>query len=423
MPRGDGAKQVTPPSWLDKAFVADALKASDPATDESSVQIVSVAEVCGGYLSETFRVVSRNTVTGATQRDKTTSLIVKIAPNSDGLLKDVIESGVFTKEKIAYSSFLPAVEAALRAVDLDEWQPVWPKFYYQGSTPSDFLVIEDLDASGFRKVDEAVSLDLEQCTVAVRGLARLHAASVALLDDEQYADGLFHQSLIFNEKMLESYESSMADGFGKMLKIFEEYAWFHKYKGKLSDFGLPLLRTTVDVVTKSKVDFRVMLHGDFHRNNMMFRRDGESLQVRVFDFQGMYVGCPAVELQYFLHTSASLEVLRDHVDQLLAEYHVELQRVLRALGRLQQADAYPLDSLRRDFDRFGMVGVYVTFHILPLILDTHMAGQMADMTLETFQEQADDFCQKHCRNERFLRYVEYLIPHFDSKGLFEVKIE
>ena len=44
------------------------------------------------------------------------------------------------------------------------------------------LVIEDLAPLGFRMADREAGLDAEHCLLAVRGLARFHASSVALCE-------------------------------------------------------------------------------------------------------------------------------------------------------------------------------------------------------------------------------------------------
>lgn len=54
-------------------------------------------------------------------------------------------------------------------------------FYVQKEYPV-FLVIEDLATLGFRMADRQAGLDLSHCLLAVRGLARFHASSVAVCE-------------------------------------------------------------------------------------------------------------------------------------------------------------------------------------------------------------------------------------------------
>ena len=52
--------------------------------------------------------------------------------------------------------------------------------YTQENPP--LLVIEDLAPLGFRMADRQAGLDLNHCLLAIRGLARFHASSVALVE-------------------------------------------------------------------------------------------------------------------------------------------------------------------------------------------------------------------------------------------------
>lgn len=53
--------------------------------------------------------------------------------------------------------------------------------YVQNENPP-FLVIEDLAPLGFRMADRLAGLDLTHTTLALHGLARFHAASVAVCE-------------------------------------------------------------------------------------------------------------------------------------------------------------------------------------------------------------------------------------------------
>ncbi|XP_049855639.1 uncharacterized protein LOC126336178 [Schistocerca gregaria] len=404
------------PSWLDKDFIGRALKNDDPTIDASSVELISVQTAGGGYLSETLRVVARST--GGSGAARETSLFVKAALKPTGVARDVTAFGVYDKEAIAYSHFLPSLHSALNKVEGRKFQPLAPKLYLQGSEPLVFMVLEDLSATGFRPWPQGDNLDLAASTAAIRAVARMHAASVCLLSHERYSTKVFHQSLVFNEFVLQCLDTDEAT-FKEDLQVLDENPWFRKYTDKLRASARVLLQTPVLRVKYCAVDFKVMLHGDLHKSNMMFRTDEDGLQVRLYDFQGLHVGSPAEDLQYFLHSSASLEVLQHHTDLLLSEYHSTLQRTLRALGLQQQADTYPLEQLRRDMDHFGTVAVITAFKILPFLLRTDDMGLPLDSQSENFKEQMEKFRRISYRNEKYLRYLECLLPVFDSKGYFE----
>lgn len=53
--------------------------------------------------------------------------------------------------------------------------------YTEVGDPS-LLVIEDLAPYGFRMADRLAGLDLQHCILALRGLGRFHASSVAVCE-------------------------------------------------------------------------------------------------------------------------------------------------------------------------------------------------------------------------------------------------
>lgn len=61
--------------------------------------------------------------------------------------------------------------------------------YVQKENPM-LLVIEDLAPLGFRMADRMAGLDLDHCILALHGLARFHAASVALCEKVNQCDSV-----------------------------------------------------------------------------------------------------------------------------------------------------------------------------------------------------------------------------------------
>ncbi|XP_049771600.1 uncharacterized protein LOC126146760 [Schistocerca cancellata] len=162
-----------------------------------------------------------------------------------------------------------------------------------------------------------------------------------------------------------------------------------------------------------------MVHGDFQKNNMMFRCLKDELEVIFYDFQGAHIGSPAEDLQYFLHSSTSLEVLQQHKDLLLSEYHSTLQHTLRALGLQQQADAYPLEQLRREMQQLALVGVFCTYNLLPVMLNLEAVDFDLDTSSPSYAANAEKLLQKCFTNPEYLAFAQYLTPLFDKSGLLE----
>jgi hypothetical protein len=71
-------------------------------------------------------------------------------------------------------------------------------------TCKNFLVLEDLSAAGFRMLDRRQGLDLDHCLLVMRALAKFHAASVVLHQQDpdsmkEYEVNFFRESCIDEE--------------------------------------------------------------------------------------------------------------------------------------------------------------------------------------------------------------------------------
>ncbi|GLH16795.1 Uncharacterized protein GBIM_21079 [Gryllus bimaculatus] len=136
------------PSWINKALIEQALR--NDGEENPQVQAVDVRRALAegeNYGSTIYRV------TAALSDGKERSFIIK-GPTVAGLSEATQPSGTFQREITMFTDCIPKME---------------------------FLVMEDLRPAGFRLADRKRGLGLRHSLLALRGLARFHAASHALL--------------------------------------------------------------------------------------------------------------------------------------------------------------------------------------------------------------------------------------------------
>lgn len=135
--------------------------------------------------------------------------------------------------------------------------------------------------------------------------------------------------------------------FGEALKNISSIAAneVHRFRG--SNFGR----------------IRTLVHGDCWNNNIMFRYpddlSGVPNGVALFDFQLCNWGCPAVDLQNFFFVSANMDVLSNHMDELIDGYLNTVHEVLTELN-------YPLEKFSKanfmaDFKDSFLYGLIISF--------------------------------------------------------------
>ncbi|XP_049772255.1 uncharacterized protein LOC126156275 [Schistocerca cancellata] len=411
-------KKESHPDWACSKFLVRAFKQAGFDVEEDSIQVNNACSGGGGFMSETLLL------RGRTLGGDVASLVVKasLQRGGDGAL---ISDMLFRRESVLYTRTLPAAEAALKAAEGGAWRPLWPACPGLFGGAGICLLLEDVGAAGFHKAPSAASargLDLEHCLVAMRGLARLHAATARNACQDAQAEPLLRESVFFGSSQGPLRNLQTKTTILKMVEILSRYPWFLTYKDKFLQFADKLLLRAVDAVSRCDNKLTVMLHGDFQKNNMMFRYSDEELEVIFYDYQAAHIGSPAEDLQYFLHTSASLEVLQQHTDLLLSEYHRTLHHTLRALGLQEQAVAYPLNQLRREMEQLALVGVFCTYVVLPVMLNLAAVDFDQDTSSPSFAANVDKLLQKCYTNPEYLSFAEYLTPIFEKNCLLGSRV-
>jgi len=76
--------------------------------------------------------------------------------------------------------------------------------------------------------------------------------------------------------------------------------------------------------------FSVICHGDFNRNNVLFRYDevGLPVDVLLFDFGTPRYGSPVFDLSFFLYMNTTQKVRGSRLDDLLNEYCLTLAKTV-----------------------------------------------------------------------------------------------
>jgi hypothetical protein len=119
----------------------------------------------------------------------------------------------------------------------------------------------------------------------------------------------------------------------------------------------------------------------------------------------------AHDLQYFLHTSPSIDLLDKH-SVLVKEYHNTLQSTFTLLGH---ADLCPsLQQLHRQLDKLGRYAVFMACVLLPFVLaDRHNIPDVE----KVIKEQSIHF------SERCKEAIKTLLPLFEQKGWLDFETD
>ncbi|XP_066993205.2 uncharacterized protein [Anabrus simplex] len=215
-----GLVNSPPPSWIDAEFVQTALRNGE---DDSTITVTK-CDVTSNAVESKFAANAYNVVATLETGEKR-SLIVKCRAEA-GLGNKI--SGLFETEVKLLTETLPAMEALLQTACPEEFQPFAPKCYYHGSEPLPFVVLEDPSQEGFNYY----LIDVSRCRMALRTLARFHAASIAFLQQNPEEIEYFNKH-DFAEKFRGEVEDFVKGGIECLANEVKKWPAFEEYADKL----------------------------------------------------------------------------------------------------------------------------------------------------------------------------------------------
>jgi Ecdysteroid kinase-like family len=285
------------PSWLNEAFIQDILQKHDRNQDlrVKSLQI----QQCGGkgdsYASMMYRIGTTFFDLKAPDSIISQSLIAKTLPELD-LALEKLGAGNYNvqdKEMEMYEKVLPEFERLLKSIDEDA--DIFPKVL--GVDRSyDVIILEDLQEKKFVMENRLLCLDLDHVLMALRKLARMHAASAVV--NQRNPSALKNIDTGFFTRKTDSFHVMFESLCDAMLGEVATWEGFEHYAKKLVNVRKSLVKNAQRAFDCDEGDFHVLNHGDLWTNNLMYSYDdsGALADCVLLDFQFAAFGSPALDL-------------------------------------------------------------------------------------------------------------------------------
>jgi len=256
----------------------------------------------------------------------------------------------------------------------------------------DVVVLENATSIGYQKavVGHRLSLDFEHLTVALKALAKFHGLSyrskqedlkkfkeiIAEVKETQWSENgewIFHPSILLKlfsvtldrlrQRHAESGDRNCDDN------VVE---WIRKFESQLLADVLQTLRR----VTTPIEPLAVLCHGDFNRNNLLFRYDdsGRPVDVLPFDMATIRYGSLAIDLSFFLYLNMDRQTRDDHWDELLDVYCAALA---------EEAGDVPIptrDQIDAEMHENGFVGLSHVAYFARVMLEENKVLNSVEFT-------------------------------------------
>lgn len=355
------------PTWLNADYVKRILRLAE---DDNTLQVTNIltkpaTEKGDNYTSDMIRVsVEFVSSQGDKRATEKKSLLFKFEPIEEGVRKDLI-----AKIEL-FDTEISALTDTMRKMSdlLDPEHRLCAKVYHVRMEPPICLVMEDLSTLGFRMANRQVGFDMDHTLLALRGLARLHAASVALCEKEpkhkkRYNNGMFAYS--YPEAMRNFITTTMT-ALANEIETWPELG--KTYADKFRMFIPHVYDKGVKTVTCNEDEFNVINHGDAWVNNMMFRYDdnGKPIQHIFVDFQLCLYGSPAIDLHYFMSINLADDIYHHRTGMLLEDYLETLSSVMKKLGC--KTSPPTMDELKRQLKERALYELISSLVMLPVML-------------------------------------------------------
>jgi hypothetical protein len=412
------ADTIERPSWLDTKFIEDALHSREEYGDVIVVDIRVQLAVGKGenYTSLVYRVGVEFKRRNIIDETESTSLIIKGLSAVEVMAKFLAEHNIFEKETKIYQVTIPAMMHLLQQnFQGRKFQHLAP-FCYRTSRPHT-LILEDLTSMGFKMADRRSRLDLLHCTLAIKGLARFHAMSVALHDKNPTSMDAYVEDM-YTDKNRDMMSNFIRPSLEAIANAVEKWPGFVEYADKFRKIIPTTWDRLLEAVRPVSGSLSVLNHGDFWVNNMMFHycpHTGKADDVRFIDFQISRYTSPAVDLLYFMYTSPSEEVRSEYTEFLLETYHRELRYILKVLGC--EHHEFTIEQLKKEFEEKSFFGLITVCTILTAVL----AEPTETFDMENLKDDGTSLdpanYERIYSGRRYKQAAQILLPHFQSKGL------
>lgn len=322
-----------------------------------------------GNLSDSGRV--RITVILEDGKKEEYNWFVKVMPHSHPNNELVSKFNVFKNEIEFYKNIAPMLKLFLNEKISDhELEFDIPNMLYaKQEEDRAMIILEDLTAAGYSQERDANGnkfLTTEKAKLAVKSIAKIHAASYALqlkekVDLKKDHPILEESGLLWTHKEMTSRLFAMKDMYCEILEKSDKPdspVLLEKFKKAFSSEEL-LIELCKNRMYEEEESVNCLQQGDFHFNNLLFKESDGKLQVKIVDWQLAYSGRAGGDISYLLMSSLDPKVREEEEEVIKHEYYqafINNLQLIRSSSKAALADEEAL--LKEDYQKSLPLGFF-----------------------------------------------------------------
>lgn len=313
-------------------------------------------------------------------------VVVKLMKPLSSDREDLDLESQFANEVFVYknviTTFLSKFQSKFRTIEKNLWCPrtylteigKYPELSDETET---ILVMENLTEKGFC-LGNRINLTPEELRVMTISIAEYHAVTYALRinndpDLEKLINGIipfkFERECERDNKGI--YNFSYTTALERLFNYLDNNP--DEIDSELFAQNVKILKTKYGTTPAKLMDrflrsdnvFSVILHGDYNRNNVLFKYDqNTAVDIRFIDFQEVKYGSPAIDLSFFMYMNVHQDLFENGFNETLIHlYHDHLIESLCELLDCKQHDIrlspYSWDNFYNHFKQFAFYGAMV----------------------------------------------------------------
>ncbi|XP_022176943.1 uncharacterized protein LOC111038230 [Myzus persicae] len=240
----------------------------------------------------------------------------------------------FHNEITMYERVIPFIFECHRSLSgVEDW-PTLARFFYGRNkcgefAEKDLIVLENVAPLGFKLSEARPFLDYNHLAAAFRAIAKFHGLSYTA----KHKNPERFQKIVkdFRDTQFDAngqwtFKDNAVSRFGKrgLDRLIERSGDLYRDNEHVRRFDLLINdgANSLKRVRTPREPFSVVCHGDFNRNNVLFRYDEAGLPVDVllFDFGTPRYGSPVFDLSFFLYMNSTQSLRESRLDDLLNVY-------------------------------------------------------------------------------------------------------
>ncbi|XP_076763133.1 uncharacterized protein LOC143430643 [Xylocopa sonorina] len=381
---------------------------SDDTIEILRIEYNCLSEKGLNFLSELYAVsVIYNSKKDA-KTERTFDLFIKTEPLDNMSLDYLRERNYFSLELRFALEVLPRITKLIH-------RQLGPHLFH-GTLQPPVLIMENLKTQGYVLKDRQKGVSLEHCRLVVENIAKMHAGSVAILEEDPELIESFKEGGIISRKNMQAPLTLINSSLMRISNQVEQWPdeWSTRVAKKLAKLCPIVEEQLADIYDFDPDDFCVLNHGDCWINNLMFKEDekGQPVDVLMVDYQMAVYSSAAIDVLHFLCTCPEREVRYNNDDYFIKLYLDTLKETMESIGCKRRPPT--MEQLKAAMHKRRLYAV-----IVGIIFSLRMIADKED--IEEFKDIADvgETRMDVFKNPDAIKMAQKLFPSMDAKGYLD----